>query len=120
MDNKQHKAIEVLADIAERVRNSNEAVTTAYVDKCVHLAVTERVELLDKAMVKRDGLVRELRKNEKPDVETYNADGSIATASYSKDRLSTNHKTKADLEKLETAIDEALGGHWSKLKDLCK
>ncbi len=114
---KESVAKGLLATIAERVATSNPVVTQRYIDTQVEKEITDRVALLDKGMQKRFQCLTELNKVNRPDQETFNADGSLASGTYSKDRLKAIKDAREALAKIEGALEKALGGDWSKLKE---
>jgi hypothetical protein len=120
-DPKETKAQGLLADVAARIKESGPEVYNRFRDKLVEDEIASRVGLLDKAFQKRFQLLTDLRKVDRADNETYNADGSVATQSYSKPRLEEIKKAKEALAKHENALEKALAGNdWSKLKETCK
>ncbi len=62
---------------------------------------------LIKGLDKLSSLERDLNKINRPDVQTFNEDGSVASASWSKDRLDERKKLSEQIEKLSKAIDKA-------------
>lgn len=120
-DPKETKAQGLLADVASRIKESGPQVYARLRDAMVEKEITSRVDLLDKAFQKRFQLLTDLRKVDRPDQETYNADGSVATASYTKPRLEEIRKAKEALAKHENALEKALASNdFSKLKETCK
>lgn len=120
-DSKETKAQGLLADVASRIKESGPQVYARLRDAMVEKEIASRVDLLDKAFQKRFQLLTDLRKVDRPDQETYNADGSVATASYTKPRLEEIRKAKEALAKHENALEKALASNdFSKLKETCK
>jgi hypothetical protein len=117
-DTKENKAKSLLAEVANRVKGTNDIVQETYITKLVQKEVEQRVDLLDKAMQKRFTCLTELNKINRPDVETFDADGKLASGTYTKDRLKAIKDAKENLAKVENAIDKALAGDWSKVKEL--
>ena len=80
-------------------------------DKVINILVETEVEKRTTAVVnvvrKLDEAVVALRKVNKPDIETFNADGSVASAQFSKTRLDDIKKAKEVVEKLEAALENA-------------
>lgn len=113
-------ATTVLADVADRVKTSAPLVRANLVERLVNQELTSRVEKLDKALQQRTTLQRDFFKANKPDTETYNADGSVASASYSKTRLEEVKKAREALEKMDNAIEKALTGDFQKLNEVSK
>lgn len=109
------KAGEIRSVIAERLKYSTGSVSDRVVDALVEKELAKRVELILAALGERDRLKKEQNKL-KPDNVSYDADGKIVGESFSKGRLDELNKNKAQLEKLEKAIDAALtDGDFSKL-----
>ena len=120
-DTKETKAQGLLADVADRIKQSGPEVYNRLRDAMVEKELAERVSLLDKGVQKRFQLMTELRKVDKPDNETFNADGSLASGTYSKPRLEEIKKAKEALAKHENALEKALAHNdFSKLKETCK
>jgi hypothetical protein len=117
-DTKENKAKSLLAEVANRVKGTNDIVQETYITKLVQKEVEQRVDLLDKAMQKRFACLTELNKVNRPDVETFGADGKLASSTYTKERLKAIKDAKEALAKIENAIDKALAGDWSKVKEL--
>lgn len=118
---KESKITGLLAEVAERIKNAAPDVYNRLRDNMVEKEVASRVQLLDTAFQKRRELLNELSKVNRPDQETFNADGSVATQSYTKARLEEIKKAKEVLGKMEEAIEKALAENdWSKLKNLVK
>lgn len=120
-DPKETKAQGLLADVATRIRESGPEVYNRLRDAMVEKEVSSRVDLLDKAFQKRFQLMTDLRKVDKPDHEAFNADGSLASGTYSKARLEEIKKAKEALAKHENALEKALATNdFGKLKETCK
>lgn len=116
-ETKESKAQGLLAEVADKIKGSGEAVRQRLVAAMVEKEVSQRVDLLDKAFQKRFELLTALRKVDRADQETYNADGTVATQSYTKARLEEIKKAKEALEKHENALEKALTSNdFSKLK----
>lgn len=114
------KAQSLLAEVADRIKSSGSTVYNRLVEAMVAREVEERVGLLDKGLQKRYQLMTDLRKVDKPDNETFNADGTLALGTYSKPRLEEIKKAKEALAKLESALEKALvGNDFGKLKEAC-
>ena len=94
-DTKENKAKELLAEVAKRVKGTNDIVQETYITKLVQKEVEQRVDLLDKAMQKRFSCLTELNKVNRPDVETFDADGKLASGTYTKERLKAIKDAKA-------------------------
>lgn len=120
-ETQESKAQGLLALVAEKVKESGPVVYQRMVETLVEKEISDRVNLLDKALQKRFQLQVDLRKANKPDVETFNADGSTATQSFTKGKLEEIKKAKEALEKHEQALEKALASNdWNRLKETCK
>lgn len=116
-ETKKSKAQETLAEVADKIKGSGDAIRARLIEAMVEKEVTQRVDLLDKAFQKRFELLTAFNKVNRPDQETYNADATVASQSYSKARLEEIKKAKEALEKHENALEKALlGNDFSKLK----
>jgi hypothetical protein len=115
---KEHKAKSLLAEVAQRVKGTNDIVQETYITKLVQKEVENRVDLLDKAMQKRFACLDALNKINRPDVEHCDRDGKVIGGHYTKERSKAIKDAEEALGKVENAIDKALGGDWSKLKEL--
>ena len=100
----QRRKDSLAVDVAERVSDA------LYEEK-----VAETAKKLQKAVVDYQTKASELRKLERPDVKTYNADGSVATESYSSERLKKIQSETKTLGKQKKNIEAALAGDFSKL-----
>lgn len=120
-ETKESRAQGLLADVATRIQASGPEVYSRLRDRMVEEEVASRVTLLDKAMQKRFQLMTDLKKVNRPDNEAFNADGSLASGTYSKPRLEEIKKAKEALAKHEAALEKALTTNdFSKLKETCK
>jgi hypothetical protein len=115
---KENKAKGLLAQVAERVKDSGDLIQETYITKLVTKEVEQRVDLLDKAMQKRFTCLSELNKVNRPDIEAFDELGKLVSGNFSKDRVKAIRDAKEQLQKVETAIDKALGGDWTKVKEL--
>jgi len=109
----------LLSEVAEKIGQSTSQVRERVISALVEREVVARTDILDKALAKRTELDREIRKLQKPDVEQFDVDGKVVSASFSKARVDELKKAREGLEKLEKAIDKALTDNdFSKLKEI--
>jgi hypothetical protein len=114
MPSVKESVTEQLGSIGPNVR---EKVVTLLVDA----EVEKRTNAVVSVVKKLDDAVLALRKVSKPDVETFNADGTVASATFSKPRLDEMKKTQETIAKLEKALDEAFDkSDFQKVFDLSK
>jgi hypothetical protein len=117
---KESAAAGMLATVAEKVKGANPEVQKRFIEKLVEKELDERVGLLDKAFQKRFTCLTELNKVNRPDEEKFDANGAKIFESYTKERLKAIKDAKEALGKVEGAIEKALAGDWSKVKETCK
>lgn len=122
-ENKVNVVSGLLAEVADKINSDNtgEMINNRLRDDMVEREIAARVSVLDKAFAKRRELSNALNKVNRADNETFNADGTSATSSFSKPRLQEIKKAKEPLAKLEAAMEKALTENdFQKLKDLVK
>ena len=110
-------AISIRDAVAAKIAASNDTVHDRIIDILTTKEVERRVDGILKALEERDKLDKELRKI-KPDVQTFNEDGSVKDSAYSKGKLDERKKVTERLSKVETAINEALAGNYKKIFEL--
>jgi len=84
-----------------------EIVKDRIIQKFVEAETTRRVEATEKVLRMIGDRSKELNKINRPDVETYNKDGSVATQTYSKERLKAIKDISDYVEKLDKALEDA-------------
>ena len=113
----------VLSEVAEQLKNSAPAVQDQLKKVLVERELNKRVDILDKALTKLSELKRDVSKV-KPDVETFNEDGTKVSALFSKAKLEERKKAQEALDKLTKLIEVALsptpGDAFSKLSEQIK
>jgi hypothetical protein len=105
--------------VAEKIKNSTSAVTDAAVDIMAQKVIQKRVEQVVAAFTELDNLDRELKKC-KPDLISYNDDGSVKDTSWSKGAFEARKKLSDRHDKIEKALEAALGdkGDFNSLASL--
>lgn len=93
--------------VTERLGSVGPVVRDKVIDILVDAEVEKRTTAVVNVVRKLDEAVVALRKINKPDNETFNEDGSVATTSFSKARLDDIKKTKEIVSKLEAALELA-------------
>lgn len=120
-EQKQNKVVGLLAEVADQIKSSGPQVYDRLRDLLVEREVASRVDLLDRAMKRRRELGIELNKVSRPDVVTYNGDGTEASGTFTKDRLNARKKAQEAVDKFEAALERALvQNDFEKLKNLVK
>ena len=116
-ETKETKAKEMLAEVADKIKGSGEAIRQRLVESMVEKEVASRVEILDKAFQKRFELIGALGKINRADEVKKDADGKVIFESWSDQRREEVKKAKEALEKHENALEKALTTNdFSKLK----
>ena len=93
--------------VTERIAKSGDEIASRVVDLLAEETLKKRVQQITQAMTESDNLNRDLKKM-KPDIVTYNADGSRASESFSKKVIDDRNKAMARIKKVEAAITKAL------------
>ncbi len=117
-NDKESRVKWLLAQVTERIKSSDNLIQETYIAKLVAKEVEQRVDLLDKAMQKRFTCLSELNKINRPDIEAFDILGKLVSGHFSKDRIKAIREAKEQLAKVESAIDKALAGDWTKVKEL--
>ncbi len=108
--------------VAEKLGDTVGAtVRERVVDVLVEEELTKRSNATLAVVRKLDEAMINLRKVDRPDTETFNADGTPASQTYSKSRLEDIKKAKELVEKLSNALEKAFEGNdFSKVLELGK
>lgn len=112
--------INIREKVGEQIAALSPAVEAKVVEHFVEKEAARRADAIIKGIDKLDELTRERRKTGKGDLVSYNSDGSVATQTYSKERLDANKKADEQIAKLTKAINKALEGDVSDLFSLTK
>lgn len=104
--------------VTEQIAQAVPAVQDRVVQHFVEKEVARRADIITRGLDKHQELQRERAKTNKPDAVTYNADGSVASEGYTKDRIEANKKADEKLAKYERALDKAIEGDVSDLSQL--
>jgi len=100
------KSTEVLEAVRVKLEGAPEEVKSKLVDLLVTREINYRVDLLDQALAKLKDLKKELMKVH-PDQEHYTSDG-VKSLTYSKAKFEEKKKLEDKIEKLDTAIENAM------------
>lgn len=98
----------VLAEVADALKASPDAVKSRVRDLLVEREVSKRVDLLDKGLAKLREFKNEVSKVRPP--VSYTADGFKVEGNFSKADFETLKKAKEKLAKLEGALEKAFAG----------
>lgn len=113
-------ANDLLSAVSEAVKGSTQQVKDRLRDLLIEREISNRVELLDKALVKLKEAKKELDKI-RPDMESYDEDGKKVSSTYSKAKLDERKKATELKDKIEKALEQALEGEsFDKLRELVK
>ena len=99
---------EIRAKVVEQLATANTAVKDKVIDHLYQEELAKRTAATLKVVSRLEETEKEYRKLEKPDVETFGADGVVANASYSKERNEARKKNREEAAKLEAALKAAL------------
>ncbi len=101
--------------IKENIKNSTQTVYNTVVDVLVKKEVDSRVELIMKALDKKEVLEKEVLAI-KPDNVMYNEDGTVASQNYTKQNLDNKKDKERKLKEFSEALEKALvDGEYEKL-----
>lgn len=106
--------------VAERIKNIAPEVSDKVVEHLVAKELNRRSEAVINGFGELDKMKSDLKKT-KPDVVTYNIDGTVASSNWTKAKLEEKNKLEQKMEKLTKAIDKALvDNDYSDLYNLAK
>ena len=107
----------VLAEVADVLKGSSQGVRTRLVGALVERELSKRVDTLDKALVKRRELVKDLEKIRAED--TFDAEGTKVPGTFTKAQNEQRKKAKERLTKFDAALERAFAGEgFDKLSQL--
>ena len=116
---KQSVATDLLASVAETLKNSTDTVRARLTQTLVERKLASRVDLLDKGLTKLTDARNELKKM-RPDQVSISGDGT-KNETFSKDAWDKKAKAEEALAKLEKAVEQALTGEsFDKLQEMTK
>lgn len=105
--------------VAEKLASNGNTVREAVVELLAEEETQKRVTAAVSAVKKLTDIQKEQKKINKADVETFNADGSVASSQYTKGRLDEIKKLNEQISKVEAALTEAFdNNNFQKLFDL--
>lgn len=94
--------------VAENLANSGPQVKDVIVEELTAQEIEKRAELVRKALPLIEQAQGELNKVNRPDVVVYDAEGKEKDKSFSKNQIDTRKKAQEKVEKLNSALTEAL------------
>ncbi len=107
-DEKEKEVTSLVVEVAEKITLVGREVREKLVQTLLDREVASRVSLLDSAFQRRAKEITEMKKLDKPDVETFDKDGKPFSV-FSKERNGQRNKAREKLQKLESAIEKAMG-----------
>ena len=117
--NQSNAAADLLREVSDTLNHSTTTVRSRFKDMLVERAISSRVDLLDKGVLKVQEAERELRKI-KPDLVSISSDGT-KSENFSKEQYDKKTKAEETLQKLRNAVERALSGEgFDKLSELVK
>lgn len=104
--------------ISERIGLSAADIKERVITLLVEKELVERTNKIVNAMTEVDKFKKLLNKS-KPDIKTYNEDGSTATETWSKDKIDERKLCQDKLNKLEVALIKAIeSGSYDELNNI--
>lgn len=100
-------SLSISMKVAERISTAGTTILTKVVDSLANVEIEKRADALLKAVNLAVATQRELNKA-KPDVVSYNDDGSVKDASWTKPKLEEKKKLVEKLAKIEAAVAKAI------------
>ncbi len=108
---------DINSEVKNRLSTSSHEVKEAVIVGLVQKELNRRAATITTLVERAEIAQKELFKL-KPDIVSYNEDGTVKDASYSKPQLEAKKKATELLDKLNTAIDKALAGDFSKAYEI--
>lgn len=107
--------------VAAKIGGSNPEVQNRVIDAIADKEIARRVDAILRGIDQVDQMTSELRKM-KPDVVSYNDDGTVLSSGYSKAKLDERKKLTEKRDKMQGIVDKALdradyGDLYSKLNE---
>ncbi len=107
--------------VAQGLSNLGGRTRQSVIEHFASQKAEKQAQALIKGLDKLNGFERDLNKINRPDVQTFNEDGSVASATFSKERIEERKKLNEQIEKLTNAINKADdAGDFDKLFELTK
>lgn len=94
--------------IAEQIAGISSAVNDRVVSALVEAEAQKRADTIVKGLDKLQTREREGYQLAKGDVVTYNEDGTVATQTFTQDRLKARKENNEKMDKLVRALDKAI------------
>jgi len=115
------KSLSIREAVVESVSNVGDRTRSLVVEHFAQREADKRAAALIKGLDKLSELEKEGYKLAKPDIQTFNDDGSVKDASFSGERIKARKEHAEKLEKLTNALNAADDKvDFSKLYDLTK
>lgn len=117
--NERLNQMNIMQTVAERIKTSGPVVSEAVVSELVQREITKRTQMVVKGFDALDKANKDLAKI-KPDQQSFGADGVKVNEFYSKAKIDELNKAKSVRDKLEKALNKALGDQpdYSELSNL--
>lgn len=94
--------------IAQRIAESGPHVRDGVLNVLTEKEIRRRSDAILKGLEMEDQHSKEIRKLEKPDLVTYDANGNETSANFSKTRVEDLKKTREKRDKMHRALENAL------------
>lgn len=110
----------IITAIKNRITDQNSSVRESYIDQEVQAKLSQRVELVKKAMIELGTQKKEIDKI-KPDDIKYDLDGKVVQELYSKEVIDKRNKSLEKSQKVEKALKKALSeADYTDLENILK
>lgn len=113
--------MEIKNEIAERLVGSSGVVKEKVIDILFQKELDRRTDACLKVIEKLAELDKQYKKENKPDIETYNEDGTVDKQTYSKEKAEALRRLREQRSNLDAALKKALEHNdFSKVLELGK
>jgi hypothetical protein len=110
----------IVTAIKNRITEQNSSVRESYIEQEVQVKLTQRVELVKKAMIELSTQKKEVDKI-KPDDVKYDLEGKVVQELYSKELIDKRKKSLEKSQKIEKALTKALSeADYTELENILK
>lgn len=113
--------MDIKQEIAERLVGAGEVVKGKVLETLYVQELSKRTQACLDVITMIAENEKQYKKESKPDIETFNEDGTVANKAFSKDRTDTLRKLREQKVRLENALQQALEHNdFAKVLELAK
>lgn len=113
--------MDIKIQVAERLIGSSKSVKDKVLEVLTNKELERRTEACLKIIEKIEELDKQYKKESKPDIETYNEDGTVDKTSFSKEKVDSLRKLREQRVRFDDALKKALEQNdFSKALELTK